>query len=212
MFGISVDQIISSGGVLAVALVVFAETGLLAGFFLPGDTLLFTAGIFAAAGKLNIYQLLLAVVLAAILGDNVGYQIGRKTGHKIFRKKDGIFFRAEYIEKAQRFYDAHGGKTIVFARFVPVVRTFAPVVAGVAKMRRRDFVLYNIVGGLVWGGGMTLLGYLFGAKIPHVTKYVVPIFVLANIVTWAPVALHLLKDPITRAKLVANLRSTLHLK
>jgi membrane-associated protein len=207
MFGISVDQLIQSGGLIAIGLVVFAETGLLAGFFLPGDTLLFSAGIFAAAGKMNIFALLAVVISAAIIGDNVGYQIGKKNGHKIFKKTDGIFFRTEYIEKAQKFYDKHGGKTIVFARFVPVVRTFAPVVAGIGKMNRRSFVLYNVVGGLVWGGGMTLLGYLFGAKIPNVEKYVVPIFVLANVVTWAPVVWHTLRDPLTRAKLSQKLYS-----
>jgi len=202
---INVEMIVQSGGLIAIGLIVFAETGLLAGFFLPGDTLLFTAGIFAATGKLNIIALLFTVIIAAIVGDNVGYQFGKKTGHRIFKKKDGIFFKAEYIEKAEKFYEQHGGKTIILARFVPVVRTFAPVVAGVGKMPRQNFIFFNIVGGILWGGGITLLGYVFGNKIPNIEKLVLPIFVLANIITWSPVTYHLLKNPSTREKIKIKL-------
>ncbi|MCA9346971.1 VTT domain-containing protein [Candidatus Saccharibacteria bacterium] len=202
----NIDAIIQSGGLLAIALIIFAETGLLAGFFLPGDTLLFTAGLFAATGKLNIIALLITVILSAIIGDNVGYQIGKKTGHLIFKKKEGIFFRAEYIEKAQKFYEAHGGKTIVLARFVPIVRTFAPVVAGVGNMKRERFFFYNIFGGIIWGAGITLLGYYLGTKIPNIEKLVIPVFILANILTWSPVAWHVLKDRESRARLKKKLR------
>ncbi len=140
------ESIIQSGGVLLVAAIVFAESGLLVGFFLPGDTLLFSAGFFAAQGKLPLGWLLIAIVLAAIIGDNVGYSIGKRTGHKIFKKKDGILFRQEYITRANAFYELHGGKTITLARFVPIVRTFAPVIAGVAHMDRRRFMFFNIIG------------------------------------------------------------------
>jgi membrane-associated protein len=198
---INVNQVIESGGLIAVGLMVFAETGLLIGFFLPGDTLLFSSGIFAATGKINIIALLVTVILSSIIGNQVGYQIGEKTGHKIFNKEDGIFFRKEYILKAQAFYEKHGGKTVVLARFIPVVRTFAPVVAGMGDMNQASFTLYNIVGGILWGGGITLLGYVFGNKIPNIEKYVVPIFILANIITWSPVVYHALKDPVTRKKI-----------
>lgn len=202
---ISVDSIIQSGGLLAIGFIVFAETGLLVGFFLPGDTLLFAAGVFAATGKLNIIALLATVIISSVVGNNVGYQIGKRTGHLIFNKEDGIFFRKDYLERAQTFYEKYGGKTIVFARFIPVVRTFAPVVAGIGEMNYPSFVRYNILGGVLWGGGMTLLGFLFGNKIPHVTDYVLPIFIVANIITWSPVVYHVLKDPKARRKLKAKL-------
>lgn len=201
----NVDQIIQSGGLLAIGAIVFAETGLLIGFFLPGDTLLFSAGIFAATGRINIIALVVTVVISAIVGDNVGYQFGRKTGDKIFTKEDGIFFKKEYLARAHEFYQKHGGKTIVLARFVPVVRTFAPVVAGAGEMTRKSFMRYNIVGGVLWGGGITLLGYFLGNRIPHVEKYIIPLFILANIITWGPVVYHLLKDPKTRKKLRTKL-------
>lgn len=199
--GINPEQLIQSGGVLLVAAIVFAESGLLIGFFLPGDTLLFTAGFFASQGKLPLALLLVATVLAAVIGDNVGYTIGRRTGHRIFKKKDGILFRAEYIEQAEKFYEKHGGKTITLARFVPIVRTFAPVVAGVAKMDRKKFMLYNIAGALVWGVGVTMLGYALGSKIPNIDAYLLPVVGIAMAFTFAPPIIHVLKDAETRQKL-----------
>lgn len=201
-----VEHIVQSGGLLAIALIIFAETGLLAGFFLPGDTLLFSAGLFAATGRLNIGALVLTVILSAVIGDNVGYEIGRKTGHKIFKKEDGIFFRKEHIARAEKFYEQHGGKTIILARFIPIVRTFAPVVAGVGNMKHRSFFFYNIAGGIIWGGGITLTGYWFGDRIPNIEKYIVPLFILANIFTWTPVLWHVLKDPVSRKRLLDKLR------
>src|SRR3972149_11230065 len=128
------DSIIQSGGLIAIALMVFAESGLLFGFIFPGDSLLLAAGFFAGQGKLPIVWLIVAVVVAAIIGDNVGYRIGRRFGPKLFKRDNGLFFRREYVEQTQSFYQRHGGKTIILARFVPIVRTFAPVVAGVGKM------------------------------------------------------------------------------
>lgn len=204
--GFDVAQIVQAGGILLIAAIVFAESGLLIGFFLPGDTLLFTAGFFASQGQLNLGWLLFAIIMAAIIGDNVGYTIGRKTGHKIFKKQDGIFFRQEYIAKAEEFYEKHGGKTITIARFVPIVRTFAPIVAGVGKMDRRKFMAYNIVGAVIWGASLTLLGYYLGSRIPHIDKYILPAVLLATIFTFAPPILHILKDAENRAKIMASLK------
>lgn len=194
-------------GILLVAGIVFAESGLLIGFFLPGDTLLFTAGFFASKGSLPLGWLLIASFLAAIIGDNVGYQIGHRSGKRIFTKKDGIIFRAEYVERAEKFYEAHGGKTITIARFVPIVRTFAPVVAGVGKMDRKKFMFYNIVGAAVWAIGITMLGYVFGNKIPNIDRYILPVVLGASAITFGPAAYHLLKDPVTRQKLLQKLKT-----
>jgi membrane-associated protein len=200
-----VEEWIKSGGILLVALIVFAESGLLIGFFLPGDTLLFSAGLFAAQGQFAIVPLVVAIVLAAIIGDNVGYSIGKRTGKRIFSKKDGVLFRQEYIAKAESFYEKHGGKTIILARFVPVVRTFAPMVAGVGSMSRQKFFLFNVVGGVLWGAGITLLGYFIGNKIPNIEAYVIPGMLLAIVLTFAPSIMHLLRDD----KIRANIKATL---
>lgn len=193
-----VELIIQTGGILLIAAIIFAESGLLIGFFLPGDTLLFTAGFFAAQGQLSLGLLLASVVIAAIVGDNVGYTIGKRMGHRIFTKKDGILFRHEYIEKAELFYEKHGGKTIILARFVPVVRTFAPVVAGAAKMHHKKFFAYNVVGACLWGVGVTMLGYWLGSKIPNIDRYLLPTVLAVMLLTFAPTAWHVLKDPKSR--------------
>lgn len=208
---LNVEQIIQSGGLLLVALIVFAESGLLIGFFLPGDTLLLSAGVFAAQGKLDLGLLILAVVTAAILGDNVGYSIGRRTGKRIFKKEDGIFFRSEHIDRAEKFYEAHGGKTIILARFVPVVRTFAPIVAGVGKMPRRRFLFYNIFGGVFWGAGVTLLGYWFGSKIPDIDHYIMPVIGTVTILTFGPALYHIFKDKEARHLVWQKLKRFLQL-
>lgn len=197
------------GGLLLIAAIVFAESGLLIGFLLPGDTLLLTAGIFAAQGKLPIFWLIMIISLAAILGDNVGYSIGRRSGKRIFRKEDGILFRAEHIDRAEKFYEKHGGKTIILARFVPIVRTFAPVVAGVGKMPRSRFMFFNIFGGLFWGAGVTLLGYAFGSRIPDIDRYILLVFVAVTILTIGPGLYHVLKEKDTRIRLAAKLKLVL---
>jgi membrane-associated protein len=162
-----VEGLIRAGGLLMVCAIVFAETGLLVGFFLPGDSLLFTAGFLAAAGHINIALLLVCTTFAAIAGDQVGYLIGYKTGEKIFQRPDSRFFKREYVLRTQAFYEKHGAKTIVLARFVPIVRTFAPVVAGVAMMDYKTFVTYNVVGGFGWVWGLAILGYMLGNVIPR---------------------------------------------
>ncbi|MCS7312982.1 MAG: VTT domain-containing protein [Acidobacteria bacterium] len=166
-----VQAIIQWGGVLGIALVVFVETGLFVGFFLPGDSLLVTAGILAAAGHLDLSLLLVLTTLAAIVGDQVGYGIGRRAGEALYRRPDSRWFRRSHLERAHAFYEKYGAKTIVLARFVPIVRTFAPAVAGAALMHYRRFVTYNVVGGFLWVFSMVLTGYMLGRAVPHIQKY-----------------------------------------
>ncbi len=163
-----VEALIQWGGVLLVCLIVFVETGLFVGFFLPGDSLLVTAGVFAATGNLNLTVLLVLASACAIIGDQVGYWIGRKAGHALYQREDSVFFKRRHLERTHKFYEAYGGKTIVFARFVPIARTFCPTVAGAAGMRYSHFVTYNIVGGLGWVGSMVLGGYLLGRSVPNI--------------------------------------------
>ncbi len=198
--------ILQSGGLLIVGLFVFAESGLLVGFFLPGDTLLLTAGVFAAQGKISIVWLMIVTVIAAVSGDNVGYSIGRRTGHRIFKKKDGILFRAEYINRAENFYESHGGKTITLARFLPIIRTFAPVVAGVAKMDRKRFFMFNIAGALIWGISVILLGFFAGTRIPNIDSYLLPTVLAATIFTFSPPLIHILRDSKSRRKLKLKIK------
>jgi membrane-associated protein len=205
MLGINVNSLIRSGGLLMIGAIVFAESGLLIGFFLPGDTLLFTAGFFAAQGQLPLGWLMLVVIIAAITGDSVGYTIGRRTGHKIFSKKDGLFFRQDYIIKAEAFYNDHGGKTIILARFIPIIRTFAPLVAGVGKMPYRRCLSFYIVGATIWGGGVVLLGHWLGSKIPNIDHYLLPMVFLAMLFTFSPVILHILRDKKLRQDLLKKI-------
>ena len=152
------DKLLEAFGTIGLFLVVFAESGLLIGFFLPGDSLLFTAGVFAAADKLSLPVILPGIFVAAVAGDQVGYAFGNRAGPALFRRPDSRFFKQAYLDKAQRYFEEHGPRTIVLARFVPIVRTFAPIVAGAGEMRYRTFVTYNVLGGLLWGVGVTLLG------------------------------------------------------
>ena len=200
----NIDTIISAGGIFLIAGIIFAESGLLLGFFLPGDTLLFGAGLAASQGKFSLLALIIAVVIAAVVGDNVGYSIGRRAGPRIFKKKDGILFRQEYLTKSEEFYEKHGGKTIILARFTPIVRTFAPVVAGAGKMSRQKFMFYNIIGGVLWGGGMSVLGYSIGSKIPHLDKYIEVVIIGVMLFSILIAFGHLLKDPKTRTMMIVG--------
>lgn len=207
---LSPARIIETGGILLVGGMVFAESGLLIGFFLPGDTLLLSAGFFAGTGKLNLLVLIIVTIVAAVLGDNVGYSIGKRTGHRIFSKDSGRLFHKDHLIRAEKFYNSHGGKTIILARFIPVVRTFAPMAAGIAKMERRTFVIYNIVGAVLWGGGVTLLGYGLARVVGEfidVEKYLLAAVALAIIVTFGGTLFHILKDKQTRAELLNRLTS-----
>ena len=204
-----VHSLIESGGILLIALIVFAESGLLVGFFLPGDTLLFGAGLAASQGELSIFWLILAIVVAAVIGDNVGYSIGKRAGKRLFTKKDSLLFRHEYIERAEKFYEVHGGKTIILARFTPIVRTFAPVVAGAGNMNRKRFFMFNLVGGIVWGAGMPLLGYWVGSRIPGLDKYIEVVLLGVVLASIGLALIHLLKDPKIRTHLINKARRSL---
>ena len=157
-----VETLVRVGGLTAMTLIVFAETGLMVGFFLPGDSLLVTAGVFAAQGKLNLWLLMGVLVVAAIVGDTVGYWIGNKAGPALFRRPKSLLFNPKHLRRAHDFYEKYGGQTIILARFMPVVRTFAPVVAGMGGMEYRRFLSFNVFGGFLWVVSMTLIGYFLG--------------------------------------------------
>jgi membrane-associated protein len=166
----NVPELIRIGGLLGLVLIVFAETGLMVGFFLPGDSLLVTAGLFAAKGDLDIVWLNLAVIAAAIVGDATGYWIGSRAGKTLYNRPNSFLFRREHLIKTHEFYERHGGKTIVIARFIPIVRTFAPVVAGAANMTYRRFAGYNVIGGALWVLSMTITGYWLGRVVPNIDR------------------------------------------
>jgi membrane-associated protein len=166
-----VETLVRVGGLTAMTIIIFAETGLLVGFFLPGDSLLVTAGVFAALGQLNIVHLNLILIAAAILGDTVGYWFGRKTGPALFTRPKSLLFNPAHLRRAHDFYEKHGGKTIVLARFMPIVRTFAPIVAGMGAMPYRRFISFNVFGGALWVLSMTLIGYFLG-RIPGVREHI----------------------------------------
>ena len=166
----NVPELIRLVGLIGLIAIVFAETGLMVGFFLPGDSLLVTAGLFAARGDLDIVTLNLSLIAAAIIGDATGYWIGRSAGKALYNRPNSFWFRREHLIQTHEFYERHGGKTIVIARFMPIVRTFAPVVAGAAQMTYRDFAVYNILGGILWVMSMTLGGYYLARAIPNIEE------------------------------------------
>ncbi len=200
------EHIVQSGGLIVIALMVFAESGLLFGFIFPGDTLLLAAGFFAGQGKLPIVWLIVVVVVAAIVGDNVGYRIGRKLGPRVFKRKDGLLFRREYIKKTQGFYDRHGGKTIVIARFVAYIRTFAPLVAGIGKMHWQRFAFYNMFGGILWGAGLPLLGYAIGSSFPQADEFFIWSLIISAHLLVIIVLVHILRNPEVRKRLGEQIR------
>ncbi len=181
-------------GYPGVFLAIFAESGVFFGFFLPGASLLFTAGLLSSQGFFNPLILIPGVTIAAILGDSAGYWFGRKVGYKLFLRPDSRFFKHEHLQSAEVFYEKYGSRTILFARFVPVVRTFAPIVAGVAHMNYRVFLTYNILGALLWATGVTSLGYFLGAKVPGVEKYLSLIIIGIIVVSSIPLALEAWKN------------------
>src|ERR1700681_4675109 len=169
-FLFNVKGLIEWGGTLLVCAIVFIETGFFVGFFLPGDSLLVTAGVFAATGQIHLAELLLLVPLCAIAGDQLGYWIGRKAGTALYRREDSVIFRKRHLERAQQFYEKYGGKTVILARFVPIVRTFCPPVAGAARMPYGRYLAFDVAGGLLWVGSMILGGYFLGSMIPNIDK------------------------------------------
>ena len=182
------DELIRWGGYAVLIAIVFAETGLLAGFFLPGDSLLVTAGLVAAGtGTLHVGWLILLLSIAAIVGDSTGYAIGYHLGARLYRCRESCFFRQEHLRKAHAFYERHGAKTIVLARFVPIVRTFAPTVAGAAQMRYATFLTYNVLGGAGWVTGMLLAGFWLGRAIPHIDKQVHWVILVVIVLSFLPI-------------------------
>jgi len=193
IFGFDLVALIKAAGYLGLFGIVFAESGLFVGFFLPGDSLLFTAGFLASQGFLNIWILAPLAFIAAILGDNFGYAFGRRVGPAIFTRERSLFFHKEYLERARIFYEAHGGKAIVLARFLPVIRTFAPILAGVGRMRYSTFLFYNVIGAVLWAIGLTFLGFYLGNAIPNIDRYLVPIVLVIVIISSLPALLHLVR-------------------
>jgi membrane-associated protein len=186
IFNIDLETVIHAVGYIGIFAIIFAESGLFIGFFLPGDTLLFTTGILASQGYFSVAILALGAAIAAILGDQTGYLLGRKFGPKIFNREESLYFKKKYLIDAENFYKNHGKKTVIIARFVPIVRAFVPMIAGAGKMDYKNFVSYNIIGGLVWGGGITLAGYFLGQKMPDIDKYLLPILFLIVVVPMIP--------------------------
>ena len=193
---IDIAVLLETGGIVAIALTIFAETGLLIGFFLPGDTLLFAAGFFASQDKISLLGSIIAVVLGAIIGNMAGYEIGRRSGPRIFKKEDALLLTPDTIHHAQKFYKEHGGKTILFARFIPVVRTLTPQIAGIGKMDYKAFMFYNVLGAIIWGISVTLIGFWAGEVVGSyfdIDKYLLPIIMLAVLATFGISFAHILK-------------------
>lgn len=191
LLGWDLSTLIQTVGYLGLFVIVFAESGLLIGFFLPGDSLLFTAGFLASQGFFDILLLTSLCFIAAVAGDSVGYMIGKHAGPRIFRRPHSWFFHPEHVTRTKLFYEHHGGKTIILARFMPVVRTFAPIFAGVGRMHYPTFLAYNIIGGVLWAIGMTMLGYALGSMIPGIDRYLIPIVFLIIVASAAPPLLHM---------------------
>jgi membrane-associated protein len=190
----SLDSLIRWGGYGLLFAIVFAETGLLIGFFLPGDSLLVTAGLVAATGALNIWWLNALLIVAAVVGDSLGYAIGRHVGPRLFTREKSLLFNPAHVERTRRFYERYGAKTIVIARFVPMVRTFAPTVAGVGQMEYRRFIFYNVAGGVGWVLSMTWGGYLLGQSIPNIGSHIHIVVAVVIVLSLIPIAVELLRE------------------
>ncbi|MBI2552775.1 VTT domain-containing protein [Candidatus Uhrbacteria bacterium] len=203
-------SLIKAAGYFGVFGIVFAESGLLIGFFFPGDSLLFTAGFLASQGFLNIWVLALGSFICAVAGDGVGYAFGRRVGPAIFKRENSFWFHKDHLERAHRFYEAHGGKTIILARFMPIVRTFAPIIAGVGVMRYSTFFMYNVIGGALWAIGMSMLGFFLGSVVPNIDRYLLPIIVGIIFLSVLPSIIHILRDKTMRAQLRASISHCLN--
>ncbi|MCX6719445.1 MAG: VTT domain-containing protein [Candidatus Taylorbacteria bacterium] len=195
---INPEHLIATLGLLGVIAIIFAETGLFFGFFFPGDSLLFTAGFFASQGYLSFPILLVGTFLAAVIGDSVGYAFGRKIGPALFTKENSLFFSKEYILRAKYFYEKHGKKTIIMARFIPIVRTFAPIVAGIGEMDYRTFLAFNVIGGFAWTWLLLWLGYGLGSFIPDPDRYVLPMVGVIIIVSAMPALREIFKESVRK--------------
>ena len=207
MFGLDLAKLIETVGYVGLCAIVFAESGLFFGFFFPGDSVLLTAGLLASRGFFDIFVLIPILFVSAVLGDTVGYWTGAKAGPFLFKKEESLFFKPTYLLKAQAFYEKHGGITITLARFIPAIRTFAPIVAGAAKMKYRRFLLFNLLGGVLWAIGMTTLGYVLGRTLGHiegVDKYFLLLVLAFFFIPGLPTLIHLWKE--NREKIMAWLK------
>jgi membrane-associated protein len=185
--------LIMTAGTLGVIAIIFIETGLFFGFFFPGDSLLFTAGFLASQGYISFAGLLIGAFLAAVIGDSVGYAFGKKVGPSLFAREDSVIFNKKHIARAQHFYEQHGRQTIILARFLPIIRTFAPIVAGIGGMKYKTFITFNIVGGFIWTWGMLWLGFGLGRLIPNPDRYVIPVVIVIVILSSMPALFQMLK-------------------
>ena len=201
--------LVKTVGYAGLTFIVFAESGLLIGFFFPGDSLLFTAGFLASQEVLNVYLLVPLMFVAAVAGDSAGYAFGRRVGPAIFKREDSVIFHKAHLERARVFYERHGGKTIVLARFMPIVRTFAPILAGVGNMNYRTFLFFNLIGGALWAIGLTLLGFFLGSVVPNVDRYLLPIIALIIFLSVLPSIIHILRDKPMRGQILASIKSFL---
>ena len=179
-------HLLEAFGLFGLFAILFAETGLLVGFFLPGDSLLVTAGVFSAAGTLRVGSLALLVTLCAIAGDQLGYWIGRHMGQALYRRPDSLFFKRRHLERAHEFYEKYGGKTVILARFMPIVRTFCPPVAGAAQMRYARYLAYDVAGGCLWGGGLIFVGSFLGSVVPNIGQRIHWVIAVVIIVSFLP--------------------------
>lgn len=189
-----VESLVRVGGVAGLTIIVFVETGLLVGFFLPGDSLLVTAGLFAARGDLNVATLIAVLCVAAIVGDTVGYNIGLRTGPKLFTRENSLLFNKKHLLATKDFYDRHGPFTVVIARFVPIIRTFAPVVAGIGTMEYKRFISYNVIGGIGWVMSMILAGYFLGQLVPNIHKNIDKVIVIVIFLSLLPMIIKIIRE------------------
>lgn len=200
------SHILQAGGLLAVGFTIFAESGLLLGIFLPGDTLLLTGGLFAGRGKLSLFWLLLVVIVSAILGYEVGYVIGERAGPRLFKRKTGLLFREEYISKTKEFLDKYGPFTLIAARFIAHVRTLVSAIAGAGKMDRRTYFVYNVVSAALWGVTVTLIGYWLGSSVPHIDRYFFPALIIGLILLYGLAVWGVAKSPERRRSFKKGLK------
>ncbi len=192
-FHLDLISIVKAVGYAGIALAIFSESGVLFGIFFPGDSLLFTSGLIASQGFLNIFILIPLIVVSAILGDTVGYWFGAKVGTRLFTREDSFFFKKRHAEKTRDFYGKYGTKAVFLSRFIPIIRTIAPILAGVAKMNYAKFLKYNVAGGILWGAGITLIGYFLGSAFPGTQKYLTLIIAVIIVVSFAPIIFEIVK-------------------
>lgn len=194
MLPVNLTELVKAIGYFGVMAIIFAESGMLVGFFLPGDSLLFTAGFLASQGTMNVWALALLAFIGAVSGDALGYQIGHRVGRRLFDNPDSRFFKRQYLIQSEHFFHKHGGKAVFLARFLPIIRTFTPVVAGMGAMNYPRFFCFNVLGGLGWAVGVTLAGYLLGNSIPGVDRYLLPIIGVIIILSILPSAIHVMRE------------------